>query len=142
MKTVVLTLTPKRSVTPLIDALLEAGVAVAPDRPGELIVENDRANAVERFFQIHGYVVEKQERFLEGALDCISEFIRFENKEETTTKKKVETQVGRQKLITFLQRKIRETRKGRDKRRAQHVRDELSGKIRAYEDILRKLKKS
>lgn len=126
----------------IIDGLLEAGVAVAPDN-GNLIVESRYADTVKSVLNIHGCEITRQSR-LEGALSSMAErykldeFIRFESEEEKSPK--VEELAGRKKIISFIQRKIRETQKARSKKRAQHVRDEMTGRVRAYEEILRRVK--
>jgi len=52
-----------------------------------------------------------------------------------------QVKIDKKQLVGFLQRKIRETHGKRKKKRATHARDELNGKIRAYEEILRKVRK-
>lgn len=143
--TIVFTLTNSNDVDQLIESLLLAGVAVAKENDN-IIVECARASTVERVFRIHGHALEKNYTFLEDALSklqtkYLKEFIRFESETDEQQDTKIEDAVGRQKLINFIQRKIREARKLRNKRRSQHARDELTGKVRAFEEILRRLKK-
>ncbi len=49
--------------------------------------------------------------------------------------------IDRRPLVSFIQRKLREARGVRNKRRIQHVRDELRGQVLAYEEVLRQIKK-
>ena len=136
----------------IIDALLEAGIVAAPNHgDGPLyygmVIEACRAEQVTRLLNIHGWET-KPEKLLETALTNLAskykldEFMRFENDEETKVpvERKIEDLVGRKKIVGFIQRKIRETRAARNKKRAQHARDEMTGKVRAYEEILRRVK--
>ncbi len=49
--------------------------------------------------------------------------------------------IDKRRLVSFIQRKLREARGVRNKRRIQHIRDELRGQTHAYEEVLRQIKK-
>lgn len=127
---------PKREEVTDIDALIEAmqksGIDVIEGDSGKLLVESASQQTAEKLLKIHGYGVESEESYLKSVV--------VELAEKYQLNEKASPHVDRQKLASFIRRKIKNLQTTLKRRRQQHVRDEITGQIRSLEDTLRKLK--
>ena len=156
MKTVTLTISPKpdnqESLTNLFEAMNKSGIHCdASPNLDKVIVDLDRQSTAVKILNLHGFEVQQDKAsHLSGAIQELSEKyqideifgMRRKREEDQEPDPQVyQVKIDKKQLVGFLQRKIRETHGKRKKKRATHARDELNGKIRAYEEILRKVRK-
>ncbi len=105
---------------------------------------------IEKLLKIHGEDLEKEGN-LSGALNLLSEkyigefhdFSRPEADEVAGSgrRKAKQSSIPRRRVMSFINKRTHKARQLRNKRRVQHVRDNLEGQIAAYEDVLRYIKK-
>ncbi len=153
----------RRALGELFDAMKKAGVKISYGESfNELIVEVTQQKTAEKILTVHGFEFD-EEKNLTGAMNkladkyTLNEMFDFPT-ERQKSKGKGETigfgkpgaepgralsvhKIDRRPLVSFIQRKLREARGVRNKRRIQHVRDELRGQVLAYEEVLRQIKK-
>lgn len=154
MKTT-LTIHPKpknrRVLGEFFDNMKKLGIDLQYQSLDKIIVETKDQSKVERVLVIHGYRV-SNENPLQGALNKLSE--KYQLKEQSLSlvgntepngdsvrERNQKDSSFQQRLTRFVQGKARSARQSRNKRRAQWARDNLDGKVSAYDEILRYLKK-
>ncbi len=123
----------KRTTKNEFDRLLEAIIASGIKDEG----------TIEKMLNVHGYEFEKTSK-LAGAIDLlgekyIGEFFGEPTAEET--RKVNQPTIPRRRIMMYINKRTHKARQLRNKRRVQHVRDNLEGQIAAYEDVLRYIKK-
>jgi len=154
----------RRALGELFDAMKKAGVKISQGESfNELIVEVTQQKTAEKILTVHGFEFD-EEKNLTGAMNkladkyILNEMFDFPKSRSADRKSnggepgfgkpgaepgralKVH-KIDRRPLVSFIQRKLREARGVRNKRRIQHVRDELRGQVLAYEEVLRQIKK-
>ena len=168
MKTTLIIQKPKnrRAIGELFDAMKKAGVKISQGESfNELIVEVSQQKTAEKILTIHGFEFD-EEKNLTGAMNkladkyLLNEMFDFPKARSNRSPKKQDKEtigfgkpgvepgpalkvhkIDKRPLVSFIQRKLREARGVRNKRRIQHVRDELRGQVLAYEEVLRQIKK-
>lgn len=139
----------KESLTNLFEAMNKSGIHCdASPNLDKVIVDLDRQSTAVRILNLHGFEVQREKvSHLSGAMQELSEKYQIDEifgmrkREEEPDPQVYQVKIDKKKLVGFLQRTIRETHGKRKKKRATHARDELNGEIRAYEKILRKVRK-
>lgn len=169
MKTTLIIQKPKnrRAIGELSDAMKKAGVKISQGESfNELIVEVSQQKTAEKILTVHGFEFD-EEKNLTGAMNkladkyMLNEMFDFPKSRANRLPKNPKDKetigfgkpgaepgrtlevhkIDRRPLVSFIQRKLREVRGVRNKRRIQHVRDELRGQVTAYEEVLRQVKK-
>lgn len=158
----------RRALGELFDAMKKAGVKISQGESfNELIVEVSQQKTAEKILTVHGFEFD-EEKNLTGAMNKLADkylltemfdFPKARSSKDRKSKGQGEGQPGfgkpgvepgralqfdkldKRPLVSFIQRKLREARGVRNKRRIQHVRDELRGQVHAYEEVLRQIKK-
>ena len=149
----------KRTTKNEFDRLLEAILASGIEDEG----------TIEKMLNVHGYEFEKTSK-LAGAIDLLGEKYYLGEFKDLKPKPEADKSVGRENLsnisksesrisgdqssvrgnqpsiprrrvMSFINKRTHKARQLRNKRRVQHVRDNLEGQIAAYEDVLRYIKK-
>lgn len=150
---VTLAISPKpdnqKELSNLFEAMNKSGITcdVSPNLD-KVIVDLDRQATAVKILNLHGFEVQQTNKHLSGALQELSEKyqideifgMRKREEDQEPDPQVYQVKIDKKQLVGFLQRRIRETHGKRKKKRATHARDELNGKIRAYEEILRKVR--
>ena len=122
--------TTKNELGNLLEAISAAGI--------------EDEGTIQKMLNIHGHEFQKTSK-LAGAIELLGEKylegFRMDNFAKAGDENVKQASIPRKRVMSFINKRTHKARQLRNKRRVQHVRDNLEGQIVAYEDVLRYIKK-